>query len=214
MKVLTNFFTTLPQTLTFYGGGLYIGNFYPGPPVNPTSSDLLGNKNTGKAKDYKSYADGAGDKSFAWGIVVAPQDYFSETINSFYGNLTYVSDYPNSEYDGYHNSLEDSLYYNTMKNNFRLGGYKDWYVPSIDELGFILKSIPIGYYLPNAFNSFDRSVYRSSTISSNKNLEKPRRFFYGQSFDKTKYGETVLFAANSKNVKTRLIRKIPLVNVN
>lgn len=204
--------TTLPSTFTFYQGGLYIGNFYPGPPANSTSSDLLGNKNTGSPVSYKSYANGNGDKNFAWGIVIASKDYSPNSNSTYFSKTDPLSSYDTSEYDGYYNSQENTNFYNHLRNTGNYNGYKDWYVPSVDELAFIIKNMPTGYYIPKRFDAFSSTVYRSSTYQK-INSKQNSNFFYAQSFDKTKYGTVTLVSRISIHAKTRLIRKINLVNI-
>lgn len=213
MTILTEkFLSKLPRTFTVFDGGLYIGNFYPGPPVNSVSSDLLGNKNTGSAINYKSYADGKGDKGFGWAIIVASKDYLPSKQKSYFIKTDPLSDYETSLYDGYYNKAENTRFYKNFKTEANYGGYNDWYIPSVDELAFITKIMPIGYYIPRKFDSFTYDVYRSSSYRV-WNSKQNSNFYYGQSFDKTKYGRVSLVERTIQTPKIRLIRKINLVNI-
>lgn len=216
--VLKNFYSKVPSSFTFYDGGLYIGNFFPGPPVTSESSDLLGNKNTGSPITYKTYADGIGDKNNFWGIIVCPFDY-EPTVRKAYTQINEkTSLYDTSNYDGLYNKQEVSSFYTMLREDVAFFGYTDWYIPSVDEMAFIAKTIPIGYYIPRRFAAINDDIYRTSSISikgiyneSNGNIIRKRStFYYGQSFNKTKYGRVYNIEEHSTNSSIRLIRRINL----
>jgi len=210
MAVYTQSYKTPPEDLTIYQGGLYIGTFYPGPPLNPTSSDLLGNKNTGKPQTYKTYSYGPGENTFAWGIIVYFRDYNPSRNISYFSTNDPISSYMTSEYDGQYNKQENTAFYARLKSSATYGGFDDWYIPSVDELAFITNKIPVGYYIPKTFDAFYPGIYRSSTYVTENETENSS-FFYGQSFEKTKYGNVSLVSRTSTETKIRLIRKLRLI---
>lgn len=195
----------LPATFTLFQGGLFLDVFYPGPPINSSSSDLYGNKNTGNPITYKSYSDGIGTKSGSWAIIICPIDYDPSQYSAFKTNTN--ENFNTSSYDGLYNFNTKIKYYSQMKLNFKYGNYTDWYVPSVDELAFISKNLPLGYYIPRDFSAFESTVYRSSTVS----LQNTSLFFYGQSFSKDKYGTVIHVPAESGSTKVRPIRRIEIL---
>lgn len=212
-------FSNVPSTLSFYGGGLYIGNFYPGPPISSESSILFGNKNTGNPIEYTTYAEGSGDKENFWAIIICPVDYESSMM-SFTQETESPSTFDTSHYDGLYNRTENSFFNSNLRRIVEYGGFTDWYIPSVDELAFICKNLPIGYYIPRKFSAIERVPYRSSSISIRGITEttaeglvtKRNGFYYAQSFDKTKYGRVYHVEEHSFNTKIRLIRRINLIN--
>jgi hypothetical protein len=196
---------SLPKTLTMFQGGLFIGAFYPGPPITNTSSDLYGNKNTGAPRLYKTFSDGEGTKSGSWGIIISPVDYIPSSYANFYNkNEQFLKQ---SSYDGLYNVDTQLKFYFNMRRNFKYGGYTDWYIPSVDELAFISNNLPIGYYISRDFNAFQSNVYRSSTIS----LQTTVPFFFAQSFSKDTYGTVVNVNGESGDTGIRPIRRIEIL---
>jgi hypothetical protein len=231
MYYYTQNFYTPPKPLSFFQGGLFIGIFLPGPPITNTSSDLLGNKNTGSAITYKTYAEGFGDKNNIWGLILATKNYLSgpNTYDSYRQITEPYINFNTSSYDGLFNK-QQSTKFNEKLKNVSYGGYKDWYVPSVDELAFICKNLPVGYYVPRRFDAMTSNIYRSSTVSIKmKNKENidylPQRIsdnkfslipkssysFYGQSFRKTKYGTVMNVDEFSTETPIRLVRKVILI---
>lgn len=218
---IKNSYTKVPPAFTFYDGGLYIGNFFPGPPVSSESSDLLGNRNTGIPTTYKTYAEGTGDKNNFWGIIVCPFDYDPQVRRAYTQELEKTSSYNTSNYDGLYNKQENSSFYNYLKTKATFFGYNDWYIPSVDEMAFIAKTIPIGYYIPRRFSAINDDIYRTSSISikgiydesTGVSIRKRSTFYYGQSFNKTKYGRVYHIEEHSVNSSIRLIRRINLTKI-
>lgn len=214
-----NTFRSLPSVLSFYNGGLYVGNFLPGPPVNNTGSDLFGNKQTGSAKNYKSEISDLGNKSNSWAIVLDVSDYIVSLNKSFRSPAETSSYIDTSSFDGlYNKETSNSAFYTRLKKqSYR--GYSDWYVPSVDELAFIAKNLPIGFYVPRKFTAMSSEIYRSSTVSirgnitSDINSRKTHSYYYGQSFDKTKYGEVSNITEYSTESPIRLIRRVNLISI-
>lgn len=221
--VLVNKKTTLPfgQPLSFYSGGLYIGNFLPGPPITNTGSELLGNKQTGTAKTYKSEISSSGIISNPWAIILDISDYNSTT------NIPFKKSYEKLDFENYNTSAHDGLY-NKQKNNSifytdlkkeKYQGFTDWYVPSVDELAFIAKNLPFGFFVPRRFQAMSLDIYRTSTVSvksnvvSDVNSSKTHTYYYGQSFRKIKYGEVSNVSEYSVKSKIRLIRRVELISI-
>jgi hypothetical protein len=215
---------TLPEIFSMYSGGLYIGNFFPGPPNTISGSDLYGNLNTGDPSVYKSETNANGNKQDAWAIILATEDYAPPPeYKAFRTYLDQLKTYKTSNHDGFFNLNEQiSKFSNYIKLNIKYGIYGDWYVPSINELSFIAKNLPIGYYIPNSFESMNPANYRSSTfgiqnrslnarlLENDKEVKTNHSFFYTQSFDKTKYGKVSFVSDLSTVFNLRLIRRVPL----
>lgn len=218
-------YAALPSTLKIFEGGLYLGNFFPGSPVNTQGSELLGNNKTGSAEIYRSETVGLGEKENMWAIIVALRDYYP-TLNSRYAFRTQAEqriNWQTSNYDGLYNKSISCNFNKSLATDGNYGGYTDWYVPSLNELGFIAKNLPTGYYVPNRFDAMRKTVYRSSSISklpqineitlsstSTANLGKYNYSFFGQSFDKSKYG-SVYHVDEFSSTPIRLIRRINLI---
>ena len=133
----------LPEAGSVFAGGVYMGTFTPG------ISEVLANVETGATPFTKaSTMAGPGDKT-SWALIMCPSDLGSEfgLIDITYAYLN-TSEKPMDETS----SLSDGLYNtygdNTQKKlpqtdlyrqvrNYNRFGFKDWYIPSIDELGFI-----------------------------------------------------------------------------
>lgn len=209
-------YSSLPAPFTVTEGGLYIGNFFPGSPANTIGSDLLGNTKTGSAKVYKSEITGVGDRENMWAIILATKDYSSKNsfVNSFRGNSESRINWLTSNYDGLYNKSIVCNFNEFLQKNVNYGGYKDWYVPSVNELAFIAKNLPIGYYIPNRFSAMNKTVYRSSSVSkfpeANQITQNYNYNFFGQSFNKTKYG-AVYHVSEFSSTPIRLIRRVNLI---
>lgn len=145
-----------------YQGGIYIGVFEPGSPVNNIGSKLYGNMNFGSPLEYYSYDIGPGGSFKKWAIIVS-----SKIHNVKFFNDEEVKTYYNtSAWDGYYNRNLgiNSKLYNTFKNN-PIDGFIDYYIPSIQELHFYMN------YLNDNGNKLTANVI-SSTMFSTKYINK------------------------------------------
>ncbi len=133
----------LPEPGSMYAGGVYIGNFQPG------VSTALVNLETGASVQEKTVTlDGPG-QTRKWALIACPSDLGDEfgVHNLVYQHTSASEDIPQeltSTYDGLFNTFGDGekkLAPNThlyrQIRNFNRFGFSDWYLPSIQELGFI-----------------------------------------------------------------------------
>lgn len=202
--------SSVPEMLTFYSGGLNLGVFYPGPPIGNRGSELLGNPLTGKAQTYRAVPNGDGNKRHAWVLIVAPTDieYFQLRQTT-----TPISVQSVSSYDGYFNKIKSSVHLHEKIMKYKKGGYRDWYIPSRDELAFMAKNIPDQFELGIRFHQMKKTKYISSSyaeqnIRSKKNTKKLSLAF-SQSFDLPTYGDTLL-VSDTRPMTVRLVRRIPV----
>ena len=133
----------LPEPGSMYAGGVYIGNFQPG------VSTAFVNLETGASVREKTVSlDGPGQRR-KWALIACPSDLGDEfgVQNLVYQHTSTSEDVPQeltSTYDGLFNTFGDGgkkLAPNThlyrQVRNFNRFGFSDWYLPSIQELGFI-----------------------------------------------------------------------------
>ena len=199
----------IPPALTFYRGGLNVGVFNPGPPVSPLGSIVLGNQLTGRAEEYRASGEGEGDKEYSWILILAPKDIKNFVPNAVVNSV--ITD-TSSTYDGYYNKSKYSENQITRLNLYTPGGYKDWYIPSRDELAFIAKNLPYNFDPDFRFSPMLESTYLSSTyVEQNvgKNSIKKVSLLMAESFDLTTYGNTVL-VSDTKAMAVRLVRRVPV----
>jgi hypothetical protein len=191
--------SSAPNPLTFYRGGLNVGIFNPGPPVFPIGSSVIGNEFAGKSREYKASGSGSGIKNYGWILILGPSD-----IPNFVSRLkTEKIETRNvSTYDGYHNKSQASSRVKTILNQYNKGGYKDWYIPSRDELAFIAKNLPQNFEFDYRISAMSEKKYLSSTYVF-QNIGK------SQSFDSPTYGDTIL-VSDTKSMAIRPIRRVPV----
>jgi hypothetical protein len=193
----------IPSTLTFYRGGLNVGLFQPGPPVYPEGSQVLGNQFGGNPSLYRSETSGPGEKSTGWLLIVASSD-----SNIIFRNIQEPINFEShSNYDGLYNK-------NTLKNvgkkiinSYKKGNYKDWYIPSRDELAFICKNLPKNFSLDFRFFALQHKKYISSTYA--KNQPTKETFLFSQSFNPDTYGVTS-FVSDTIVMPVRYVRRVPV----
>jgi hypothetical protein len=201
--------SSLPATLSFYHGGLFLGVFYPGPPVYVSGSELFGNRLTGKAQSYRASGERDGEKGYGWAIIIAPNDIQNFITRRKNESTRTVK---NSIYDGFFNLQESNASGMSRVSSYKKGGYLDWYIPSVDELAFIAKNLPQDFGLGERFIPMNKTNYLSSTyktqnlVGSNK---KNTSLLLSQSFDSSTYGDTIL-VSDTKPMSVRLIRKVPV----
>jgi len=202
--------SSLPAPLTFFNGGLYVGLFNPGPPITTKGSTVLGNENTGKAMEYDVVPSENGLKNYIWGLVISPEDILDVILRKEEEKSNLI---PVSTYDGAYNSLFMTLSGTKKVDEYDKGGYKDWYIPSRDELAFIAKNLPKNFNLDSRFFAMSDITYLSSTYSSQNYPTKTEGKFvsllFAQSFNEYTYGDTSL-VSDGKSMPVRMVRKVPV----
>jgi hypothetical protein len=133
----------LPEPGKLFAGGVYIGTFKPG------ISQVLTSVETGSTGKLKTCsADGPGDKR-SWAIILAPTDLGAEfgLDSMMYRYITASEKIPQTQtslFDGLYNTYGNDKSVRQAKTslmkqikNYNLYGFKDWYLPSVEELGFV-----------------------------------------------------------------------------
>jgi len=133
----------LPEPGKLFAGGIYIGTFKPG------ISQVLTSVETGSTGRLKTCsADGPGDKR-SWAIILAPTDLGAEfgLDSMMYRYITASEKIPQTQtslFDGLYNTYGNDKSVRQAKTslmkqikNYNLYGFKDWYLPSVEELGFV-----------------------------------------------------------------------------
>jgi hypothetical protein len=192
-----------PPILTFYRGGLNLGLFQPGPPVYPQGSEVFGNQSGGDPTTYRTQSLGPGEKLFGWLLILSGND--SKIV--FRGQNEPINNQVYSDYDGLYNKNELKSVGKKITNSYKNGNYKDWYVPSRDELAFISKNLPKNFTLDFRFASFQSKRYISSTYV--KNQPGKETFLYAQSFNEPTYGVTS-FVSDEASMFVRYVRRVPV----
>lgn len=202
--------SAVPEILSFYSGGLNLGVFYPGPPIGNEGSQLLGNPLTGKAQTYNATANGKGNKRHPWLLIVAPTDieYFQLRQTTFPISVQSVS-----TYDGYLNKTKSPVHLYEKIMKYKKGGYRDWFIPSRDELAFMAKNIPDKFELGIRFEPMKSTKYISSSYAEqniqSKKSKKKLSLAFSQSFESPTYGDTLL-VSDTRPMTARLVRRIPV----
>ena len=205
----TNTLEALPSSNIAYQGGLYVGIFEPGTPVNPTGTVVFGNQFTGAGINYTARGTGKGTTNKKWILIAAPEDIevaWNETVLSI-GNTVNTS-----IYDGFYGTEQTPNYVYSSINNLTYNGFSDWYIPSMDELAFYFKSISSDAELPDGISHLSEDYYLTSTLfetSSGQQEISGKYFVYVQSAKSENYGATLILPRN-KQVKIRPFRRIYL----
>lgn len=200
--------SSVPAPLTFYRGGLNVGVFYAGPPVSPLGSNVFGNDLIGKAKEYRAQGEGNGLKNYGWILIISPEDILNFSMRISPEQPTVKN---TSVYDGHYNKDQLSKDELARLIYYSPNSYRDWYIPSRDELAFIAKNLPKNFYLPLRFNSMTKK-YLSSTFHSQNIVSTTSKKFsvlYSQSFYSPTYGDTFM-VADTALMPIRLVRRVPV----
>ncbi len=195
--------SSVPPLLTFYRGGLNVGVFRPGPPVYPQGSEIFGNEFQGSPSVYRTQSIDPGEKSYGWVIIVAGKnsDAVIRATNQERDTKSF------SSYDGLFNRNQLTTVGKTIISSYRKGNYKDWYIPSKDELAFICKNLPENFSVESRFDAMEHKRYLTSTYV--KNQAGKESFLHTQSFSPTTYGVTS-FVQDTRLMPVRYIRRVPV----
>lgn len=210
-----NPFEKLPQIGEQYQGGIYLGIFKPGSPINSIGSMVYGSAVGYKeSSDYEARATGPGTQEKSWILIASNQDYGEFGYNLPNEASTIVN---SSVYDGYYNSYEleqpyKNLLMDAVRNYTDSYGFNDWYIPSQDELAFYFKNIAYNYST-SKFNKLVYSEYMSSTtfVSGGKQKFNNVSFIYTQKNNELDYGK-ILIKEKHEKIGVRLFRRIYLSN--
>jgi len=217
----------LPQIGDYYQGGIFVGIFNPGTPINSDGGSVVyGNASTGNASDYRARA-GIGYGRTGWILIADLEDHVVDSnytgINLF-DNIPFMSSniipdsFVSSTYDGLYNTIENAFneynfkeysLYNKIRS-YSSNGFTDWYLPSQDELALYFKNIKLDTQLFNGY-SIPEGSYLSSTLFSLGNQRKfnDTYFNYTQQATTDSYGKVNLLPVTEK-AKIKLFRRIYL----
>jgi hypothetical protein len=207
----TNLIEKIPSVGAFYQGGLFVGIFNPGSPVNPAGSLVYGNQNTGTALNYNARGTGIGTKEKSWVLIASVADFGEYGYNSEGEPLKQIN---TSYYDGLYNTYDvDIANNNTLLNqikNYKINGFNDWYLPSQDELALFFKNISSDFTATGWYPLTKEQYMSSSAFYVNGNQQfNDRMFMVSQMADSTNYGKTnATYRYNLLGV--RLFRRIYL----
>lgn len=200
-----------------YQGGIYIGVYEPGPPINATGSVLFGNLNFDSPGKFIPTDLGVGGPHKKWAIIVNPKTYTLSFLNDSENDVYYKT----SLWDGYYNIYGDMKTFNGIQtivtNSIRYknrGGFIDYYIPSIYELYFYWNYLSIysikpysgpesGYYLTS-------SLFNTNSINKNTNktqINNKGMVYCGLSLPPTHMYKTILLDKKTKT-NMNLFRKI------
>jgi len=199
--------SSIPPVLTFYRGGLNVGLFQQGPPIYPQGSEVFGNPNfensaVGNPYTYRVQSLDPGEKNYGWILILSGKD--SLITMKRYGENKSSGIF--SEYDGLYNKSILTTRGKATILQYNESSYKDWYIPSRDELAFISKNLPLTFSLDSRFNAMSK-FYVSSTYI--KNSVRKQNFLYQQSFMSDTYGVTSL-VEDIETVSVRYVRRVPV----
>lgn len=199
-----------------YQGGIYIGIYEPGSPVNPKGSALYGNIDFDLASTHYPQNIGVGGTDKKWAVIVDMTHnvnipFAEEDENDIYYNT--------SLWDGYYNTYGNNLTFsgiktkltNTIKYKPR-NGFIDYYIPSLYELYFYANYLTTheetfsdemnGYY-------YSSTMFNSNYINNNSNKVQINNsgMIYAQSLKKKYKYSTYALTYNTllipKNTKAK-----------
>ena len=221
-----------------FEGGIYVGKFKPGTPINGIGIEINGNEFTGPPQLYSSRGHGAGKNNKEWAIIVDGVDYQYEG-RSKKGFPKDYKIFATSFYDGHYNTFGGGKLFGGLYSplideikNYKKNGYTDWYIPSQDELAFLnwtFQYTDLGKTLNNGNGKFNKMVgtYHTSTVFSHRDITNPelisvrkqnikgKKYLYSQQFNTTEGGFVQLIPNEmivnpSSKCYLRLVRRILL----
>jgi hypothetical protein len=208
----TNPIETLPAIGSLYQGGLYVGVFRPGSPINSTGSTVYGNRITGTAGNYTARGNSPGTKEKSWILIASVSDFTDFPYNV---ENEPTSTLTTSSYDGLYNTYNTTISENntllSQVKQYKINGFSDWYLPSQDELALYFKNISFGYET-SGFFGLTKEQYMTSTVFSLNGVQE----FDGKTFvvaqmanTQENYGKTNM-VYRGKTIGVRLFRRIYL----
>lgn len=216
-----------------YAGGIFMGIFEPGTPINGKGSSVLGNQFTGHSQEYESRGWGPGSKSKKkWAIIIDEADFIISGDSLSSSNK--IS--PTSYFDGHYNLYGNNVTFYGLNGKTAINisdsnkkGYADWYIPSQDELAYIyhtFKNTTLGGMMESGSNEKFTPLsgrYLTSTVFSHKDVTDPEKktinkqdigedkYIYSQMFESENEGFVFIVIdkdLTSSKVYVRLIRRI------
>ena len=168
----------LPEVGSVFAGGVYMGIFSPG------VSRIRANIETGATKLSRSSDPGGLGTISRWAIIMSFTDLGDEfQEQGILYNHTAVSEKPSqqktSTFDGIFNTYGDGGRYKKPNNslfnqirNYNRFSFTDWYLPSIQELGFVIHQQEGLTFKNVAGNSFSNNFKKLNSFRTDPRISK------------------------------------------
>ena len=213
-KLTTTQFNNLKLTVgQEFQGGIYIGVYEPGTPVNPKGSELYGNINFSIPSEFYPDNIGIGGDHRKWAIIVDKFTYSLPFLDNEQDEY-----YSTSLWDGYYNTYGNLKTFsgiktkltNTVKYKNR-NGFIDYYIPSIYEMYFYwIFSIVYGNKI-DAGNYITSSLFTTNYINKMSNITKINdtgMVYTGVISDDYRYSYRTVLTEKTKKANVLFFRKI------
>ena len=207
----TNLLEKLPNIGDPYQGGIYLGIFKPGSPINTKGSIVYGNKLTGTPSDYIARSDTKGTKEKSWILICDLKDFSDFSYNVSGETVTELN---NSLYDGLYNTYNNTTLLNDTIIASKINGFNDWYLPSQDELAFMFKNLSFGFSSKGGFEALQKEHYLTSTpfmINNKQSILGTYLIVAQMASEQVNYGKTIGIK-RTQNSGIRLFRRIYLTD--